>query len=54
MSLANLSLAIFLILFAIVTFGWVDVSNVLVGVFALIAGVLFLLAELSVYPTRKA
>lgn len=43
MSLAQLSLAIFLILFAINAFGWAVITPVILGLFAIIAGMLILL-----------
>lgn len=52
MSLSTLSLAIFLILFAVVSFGWVAISGVVLGIFALIAGVLLILGEANIYPRK--
>ena len=42
MSLSQLLLAVFLILFAISTLGWVAVSATVLGIVALIDGILFL------------
>lgn len=42
MSLSALFLALFLILFAISTFGWVAISGTILGIVALIAGILIL------------
>ena len=42
MSLTTIALAAFLILFAISTLGWVAVSSTVLGVVALVAGILIL------------
>lgn len=49
MSLSALLLAIFLILFAVSTFGWVAIASWVIGVFALAAGIALLLEGLGVY-----
>lgn len=43
MSLTTLALAAFLLLFAVSTLGWVVVSTTVLGVVALIAGILILI-----------
>lgn len=49
MSLANLLLAVLLILLGINWLGWVAVSATVLGILALVAGILFLLAGFSVF-----
>ena len=53
MSLGIMSLSLFLIAFAISSFGWVAVSNIALGILALIAGLFLIFAEMEVYPRKR-
>jgi uncharacterized membrane protein HdeD (DUF308 family) len=57
MSLATLGLAITLILWGLSLLTWVSVSSTVIGAFALVTGILFLLEGLAVFsysfPARR-
>lgn len=57
MSLSQLMLAVTLILIGVVWLGWVEVSGTVLGIFALITGVLIILEGLGTFnyalPRRR-
>lgn len=55
MTLTTLALAVFLILFGINTLGWVAVSATVLGIVALVAGILILVDSYHpvVFPVRR-